>query len=360
MMHTTDAAPRALRMAAWAVLAAILALVISCDPSNTCPPSVSAMGECDPTEQALGRRATQVQISSSLFTPRLEHAAVVFKDRLFVIGGLGNGFIRYNDVWSSADGTTWTEETSAAAFPVRSNHAGVVFDGKLWVIGGTESSGVLKNDVWNSADGKTWTQVLAQDSTINGNDSGPQFSPRAGHGALVFNNKLWVIGGIAWTGPTSGTIVNDVWSSGDGKTWKQETPAAQFSIRGGFAAVVFENKMWVIGGDSVGRGSLNDVWWSENGTDWTEARAQKNPPGANELPLLDNPSGTVASNAIWVINTGVDSVWASLNGRDWSRAPVQGSFPAQDGGTLTAFRNRLWAIGGQSGNAPTNAIYAIP
>lgn len=114
-----------------------------------------------------------------------------------------------NDVWSSTDGITWTQETAAAGFSGRRKHQLVVFDNKLWLIGGMGFPGFgggPQNDVWSSADGVTWARETGA----------APFSPRSGHQALVFDNKLLVIGGI----DANFEPLNDVWSSSDGVSWR--------------------------------------------------------------------------------------------------------------------------------------------
>lgn len=121
------------------------------------------------------------------FSKRSSHTATVFKDKIWIIGGVGdNG--RKNDVWQSDNGVTWKEVTSSAPFSPRRSHATVVFKDKLCVIGG--NAGVpeeAENDVWYSEDGSTWIQATPNAS----------FSPRRGHATVVYDDKIWVIGGIA-------------------------------------------------------------------------------------------------------------------------------------------------------------------
>lgn len=105
-------------------------------------------------------------------------------------------------------------------------------------------------------DGEVWTQATASAG----------FSKRYGHTSVVFDNKIWVIGGYCNTGP-----LNDVWSSPNGVTWTQAITSAEFSARSSHTSVVFDNKMWVIGG--FGSGVLKDVWSSSDGVEWTQATA---------------------------------------------------------------------------------------
>lgn len=120
----------------------------------------------------------------------------------------------------------------------------------MWVIGGaTTTNGTTWNcssDVWSSSDGITWTQETANAA----------FGLRAAHTSVVYNNKMWVIGGMNGT-----SYKDDIWSSSDGVTWTQVTAAAGFSPRENHTSVVFNDKMWVIAG--FNNSYLHDVWWSQ-------------------------------------------------------------------------------------------------
>jgi hypothetical protein len=83
------------------------------------------------------------------------------------------------------DGSTWTQATASAAWSDRGHHTSLVYDNKMWVIGGV-GSGSRYNDVYSSTDGITWRQVTASAA----------WSPRSSHASLVYNNKMWVMGGV--------------------------------------------------------------------------------------------------------------------------------------------------------------------
>src|SRR5579859_1581344 len=104
-----------------------------------------------------------------------------------------------------------------------------------------------------SGGGSNWLQVT----------SSAQWSGRGGHAAVALNGKVWVYGGS-----TPGAI-NDVWSSIDGTNWTQVTGAAPWSARYQHSAVVFNGKMWVLGGAN-GNSYYNDVWSSLDGASWTQ------------------------------------------------------------------------------------------
>jgi N-acetylneuraminic acid mutarotase len=104
-------------------------------------------------------------------------------------------------IYSSTSGSSWTNEGN---FPGvgRQYHQTIVFDGKIWVIGGsntTESNWNLR-DVWFSSDGISWTQ-----------QGTPPWINRHAHSCWVANGALWMFGGSSGTGASGGSQVNELW-----------------------------------------------------------------------------------------------------------------------------------------------------
>jgi hypothetical protein len=203
---------------------------------------------------------------ATIWSARERAAAVVFNNNLFVVGG--NGYPAFgnanspgtamNDVWSSTDGTTWTQVTAAAAFIARTEPAVFVYDSKIWVVGGRDNSGKLLNDVWNSTDGATWTQVTTTQA----------FTGRWGHKVIVYQDQLFLFGGEV----NSTDASNELWISGDkGVTWTKasagDVRALPSSIAGRahFSYFVNNNTIWIVGGQASmpapGTYSfINDTW----------------------------------------------------------------------------------------------------
>ena len=115
-----------------------------------------------------------------------------------------------------------------------SQHETIIFNNKMWVIGGTSETGAV-NNIWYSDDGEHWEKQ----ATI-----GETFSKRYSHQTIVFNNQLYVIGGYSGI---PGDRKNDIWSSYDGITWSQITTSAElFSGRYFHQVVFFNNKLFLI------------------------------------------------------------------------------------------------------------------
>lgn len=198
--------------------------------------------------------------------------SVSFHDRMWFMGGWYNGRLpghsAGNAVWSSYDGAQWTAETEAASWSPRLASALIVFKGRMWLLGGSENyyfgdDSSLKNDVWSSADGKTWELVTEN----------ADWAPRAYHQAAVLNDRMYVFGGGNYVPEYK--AYNDVYSSTDGVNWRQETADAGWHPRLWFSSVVYRNQMWVLGGWSNNPSTnWGDVWHSDNGRDWKKLSTQ--------------------------------------------------------------------------------------
>lgn len=192
----------------------------------------------------------------------------VFKNKIWMMGGWYNGRLpghsASNQVWSSKNGAHWKLEAQAAAWSPRAAAALVVFKGKLWLMGGTENyyfgdASHLKNDVWYSSDGRNWNQATAA----------AEWPPRAYHQAAVLNGKIYLFGGGNYV--PEYFALNDVWSSEDGVHWTKVCEAAPWHKRIWFSSVVYRNRIWILGGWS-GNPYKNwqDVWYSKDGIEWTQ------------------------------------------------------------------------------------------
>lgn len=194
---------------------------------------------------------------------------LAFHDRLWMMGGRKlPGKENSNSVWSSADGADWKLECTAAGWCPRVSAAHVAFKDRMWVLGGTEnfyedSDRTLHNDVWTSNNGSDWTCVTPH----------APWSPRAHHQAIVFNNRIWVLGGGARF-PDLHTN-SDVWCSEDGENWTQVTEAATWPSRIWHSAAVYRDHLWVIAGLNQDIENLGDVWCSPDGETWTQLESDK-------------------------------------------------------------------------------------
>lgn len=167
----------------------------------------------------------------------------VFRDKIWIIGGEDKG-TKHSDIWNSSDGITWTQQRDRSQLGERSNSQIVELNGTLYL---------LNNDVWSSTDGLEWRLVTAE--IVKGEQI-------FGYAAIVFDGKIWLLGCNR-----NGRFASEVLVSGNGKDWT--AMSAPWSPRGGIAAAVFNDKVYMTGGkyggtpDHVEFIYSNDLWTLE-------------------------------------------------------------------------------------------------
>ena len=122
------------------------------------------------------------------------------------------------------------------------------------------------------------------------------FSPRNYHSTVVFQDKLWVIGGA----DVSGFDMKDVWSSDDGVVWEEITSSAEFPTFREASAIVFDNKIMLFG--IISEDSSNNIWYSTNGENWSAMTYTDN--------SLLYPKTALFKNKIWINPDRSKEIWA--------------------------------------------------
>jgi hypothetical protein len=282
-------------------------------------------------------------VGSAGFSGRFGFESVVFKGKLWVIGGSSTNLDYFNDIWYSDDGISWTRATENPGFSPRRNHQVVEYKGQLWLIGGESGMYEYKNDIWTSKDGIYWTEV----------DVKEPFPERVNHQVTVFKGKIWVIGGYG-----SSSTGRSVWSSKDGKVWTEEVNEAAFPARDMHQLVAFKDKMWIIAGQ---RGSTRfaDVWSSPDGITWTQA-ADLADSGFRPRMLHE---AAVYAGRMWVSGGYVEGygaandVWYTKDGLEWKQATESADFVGRIGHQMVNFKGKLWIIGGTDNQVARNDIW---
>ena len=278
---------------------------------------------------------------------RDSQAEVVYKDRLWILGGWFDSFKPApRDVWSSPDGKTWRQVTPEAPWRHSDLSMSLVFDDRMWLLGGWTEGRLpgheAGNEVWSSTDGKNWQQAIA----------GAPWSPRLAAAVVVFKDKMWILGGTEdYYFGDSASVKNDVWYSSDGRDWARATEHAGWSPRAYHQAVVLGGKIYLFGGGNYvpEYEARNDVWASSDGVHWEQVTQH-----AAWHPRLWF-SAAVYRNRMWVLggwsndpSKNWGDVWHSSDGKNWRQLTSDVIWKERHEHSVFVFDDKLWVAGGHA------------
>ena len=190
-------------------------------------------------------------------------------------------------------------------FGARDGMGGLVFNGRMYGIGGWNPI-LYKfnsvNDVWSSADGVRWT--LVKPNTFQDPatfDQATDWSGRHWGGYAVHDGKMFLVGGDPVT-----VLQRDVWSSTDGVRWKNVTQETAYPLRVLHVTFAFNDRLWVVGGQTL-HGTdkpevFGDVWSSRDGATWERSTAPQ-PPRWGERGMIGG--NAVFRGRMWLISGGI-------------------------------------------------------
>lgn len=226
---------------------------------------------------------------------------VVFQDKMWIVGGdplLGHYQF---DIWNSEDGRSWHWVNKGKPVPwgPRVLHYTVAFKGKIWVMGGqtlpqfAKAEECFYADVWNTTDGIHWIKVEPK---------GPFWSPRGMiGGSVVLKDRIWMLGGGVYQTPsmTNYQSLGEVWSTADGAQWECHTKSSSWLPRGYHDTAAFDGRLWILEGGAQASPETrpknsNDVWHSSDGVEWHEVP---------DTPWAARHAASVFvfQNALWMI-----------------------------------------------------------
>ena len=235
---------------------------------------------------------------SAAFGGRLEYVSMVNDDKMWVLGGATDSSSRSNDVWYSSNGADWYEATASALWSDRDDFIGASFDSdsdganEMWLVGHPigAAPNVEADDSYYSLNGADWLS-----SSVSGLPA-----VYKSH-AVAWANKMWIVGGYQFNS-SDGKWYNSnaVYSSGDGVNWDAVMVSSSEMLieRTYHQLLVYDEKIWVIGGLSanLGNASLDDYWYSSDGSNWYEV----SPSGAKWSSRYTTASANYAGR-MWVL-----------------------------------------------------------
>jgi hypothetical protein len=250
----------------------------------------------------------------------------------------------------------WQEVNTNCPWLPRDGAGLLVFQEKMWLLGG-----------WNPflsawLPGYTCNEVW---NSTDGNSwnfvCNAPWPARHTAGWLVHDDMLWVIGGD-WN---SGVQQMDVWNSTDGITWNLVLDTLPMEVRMTHMVASLGNEMIYFGGQTLtfleflGGVIYNDVWSSNDGGNWTELtnNAGWHPRGQIEGHFVRN-------DTLWVVGGGTydarhmySDVWNTTDGINWNQVTEAANFTPRQYHEVGVFDNRLWVLGGYEGIGNRNDVW---
>lgn len=276
-------------------------------------------------------------VEGDIVAGRYDHDFLKTDNGFYAIGGeqLNDMIDIANSVVYSPDGKTWSSLASNHLILDKRGIRYVFFKDEFWGIAGEHQVNASRRDlvseIIHSEDGKVW--LVAEKE--------PELTPRHHHQAIVFKDKIWVVGGFDF----DGNGMNDVWNSEDGITWKKVVTHAPFRGRGKHKLHVFKDRIFMIGGQSYKYDDgCSEVWSTEDGINWQMESYLG-------FPQRELPASNVAAGALWVFggtgNEGdLNDLYYSLDGRTWIKADMPYSIKGRKGAQILGDGDRLWLSGG--------------
>jgi hypothetical protein len=252
--------------------------------------------------------------SAAVF-PRSNFTATVFDNKIWVACGQDKSS-DLNDIWYSSDGENWTEATVNGPVSFGWDPAFTSFDGALWLASSSSSEGL-----WTSTDGVNWSEITSVPfGTI--------------HFLVELNNQLWALD------LSSGSV----WKSSDGTNW------SEMSNTGGFegkdnptqsAVTVHDGFIWVMAGEPEG------IWRYDpaGNPGWTEV-SERAEFEWRHWPCSVTFKGYMWSIAGWNEEGACNDVWYSSDGSTWTQAFVTSTFPTRERFDAVVFKDRIYVLGG--------------
>ena len=245
----------------------------------------------------------------------------------------------------------WHCVTENAAFAARDGAGALVFQDKMWLLGG-----------WNPGDkvhfplicnSEVWSSTDGDSWTLE-NPQAP-WEGRHTAGYVVHDGRMWIVGGDC----NQGHYQNDVWSSEDGIHWELANEHVPWAPRVLHYTLAFDSRIWVMGGQTIPNFAdadevfHNDVWSSDDGVNWTQVTEN-----APWVPRGMIGGAAVHDNKMWILGGGTydtpatpmrnfyNDVWSSDDGTNWEQHTAHAPWTPRQYHEVAAFDDHLWVLEG--------------
>ena len=267
----------------------------------------------------------------------------------------------------------WREVTGRAPFAPRDGAGALVFHGKMWLLGGWSPRATIyfplicNNEVWNSTDGATWTLVNPNTFGEPSYNLERNWEGRHCAGYVVYQDKMWIVGGDV----NQKHYQNDVWNSSDGKHWQCVTRQVPWAPRALHHTLVLKDKIWVMGGQTFPQHApseeriYDDIWNTSDGVKWTRVVPQ----GPHWIERGMIGGNVVFQGRMWILGGGTyqtakfrernfyNDVWSSADGVHWKQHVEHAPWEPRQYHDVAVFDGRMWVMEGWNKKGNRNDVW---
>ena len=183
------------------------------------------------------------------------------------------------------------------------------------------------SDIESTSGANGWMQATAE----------AEWRAREQHTSVAFDNRIWVIGG-----DTDG---NEIWYSSNGAEWTEVTTSGSvWNSRDLHSSLVFDGKIWVIDGNN----RYGDVWYSDNAVNWTSVTPGWSGRYSHTSVAFDDKMWMFGGRAS--DETYSNDIWFSSTGSAWGEVTANANWPGRYSHSSVVFAGQMWVLGGYSGS----------
>jgi len=170
----------------------------------------------------------------------------------------------------------WCTKSAYSLPSARSGFSMVAYNGFLYVMGGINAAGTRQSTVYIAKLGANGEPQLWHPSDTNHanwvywyQDTGLS-SIRAYSGAVAYNNRMYVLGGIGASAPVNSVEIADINPTGTLGSWTASGAVLPSTARYGHNVQVYNDRLYLIGGAAtVGGAPIASVYYNKINTDGT-------------------------------------------------------------------------------------------
>ncbi len=285
---------------------------------------------------------------TSLALGRSFSGVVVYNGRIFVVSGrlvsVMNTVVFGEILANGSINGSWITET--VPMVARDALAAVAWNGRIYAIGGANSGGTILNITESAA-------ILANGSLVDWRNETPLQVSRKNFAAVVYNGRVYVIGGIGGTNAGLSVESAEILANGSIQAWRSEVSLPETSQA--ISAAVLNGKIYVIGGlvggvtsskvygAEIGEGGVLGNWQPENSMAAVRQFLAVAASNKSIFAIGGNPSGSTTSRV-------VESVIVAANGTvsNWVNG-TQLLAKRHDFASIV-WNGRVYLLGGSNGS----------